>query len=170
MSPRQQPHTPSRHARAWGLQYGGRCFSAASALPLNGDLTRPRRLLGLAEAVVRCPKRVAALIVLLLRTPSEPMFVSESATGARLRSYFAERAVGVFPKNRLCRGVLMLPEQPGEYLRGRRRQALRTNLRRAATAGITCEVIDEPPLAFDEALDLLNLRRHRDPLQDAEVR
>jgi hypothetical protein len=169
ISPRQRRQTGPRGASAWGLQYGGPCFSAASALPLDGDLTRPRQLLRLVDAAVRRPRRVVALMGLLLRTPSESVFLSGSVTGQALREYFAQRAAGVFPKNRLCQGVLVLPQHPSDYLRGRHRQALRTNLRRAATAGIRCEVTGEPSLAFDEALELLQQRR-REPLLDADVR
>ena len=38
--------------------------------------------------------------------------------------------------------VLDLPGSPAEYLRGRSRQALRTNLKRAAASGITCAPVD----------------------------
>jgi hypothetical protein len=48
--------------------------------------------------------------------------------------------------------VLVLPDSHDGYLRGRRRQALRTNLRRAATAGIRCEVVDQITDGID-ALD-----------------
>jgi len=61
------------------------------------------------------------LVVLLLRTRSERVFVSDSTAGEALSTYFNQRALGVFPKNRLCRGVLVLPRDRSEYLRGRRR-------------------------------------------------
>jgi hypothetical protein len=37
--------------------------------------------------------------------------------------------------------VLALPGEPAEYLRGRQRQALRTNLTKAAAAGVTCAAV-----------------------------
>jgi hypothetical protein len=52
-------------------------------------------------------------------------------------------------------------------LRGRRRKALRKNLRAAATAGIRCEVVADSRRAGDEVS--LVLRRRYDDLTEAEV-
>lgn len=120
-------------------------------------------------AAVRRPKQAAALAVLLLRTPSEYVFVSRSPTGQALRAYLDQRALGVFPKNRLCRGVLVLPQHRSDYLRGRHRQALRTNLRRATRAGITCDVLDDESRLI-EALDLITASRGTGPLTEYQVR
>lgn len=168
--PQRARATVARDRSTRPSRYGGRCFSAASALPLHEGLTRPRRFLTLVEAAMRRPQRVAALMVLLLRTPSESVFVSGSPTGVAIRAFFDRRAFGIFPKNRLCRGVLVLPHQPSEYLRGRRRQALRTNLRRAANAGITCEVMASSSHALSEAIEVLNQRRRRAGLRDGDIR
>jgi hypothetical protein len=84
--------------------------------------------------------------------------LSTSLTGQVLTSYFDQRSLGVFPKNRLCRGVLTLPGDHSDYVRGRRRQALRTNLRRAKLAGIRCEAISDPRRAFDELATVLKGR------------
>lgn len=152
-----------------GVRYGGRCFSVASGLPLNAGLTHPRRMLALVPAAARRPQRVVALVALLLRTPSACVFLSESLTGQALRAYLDERSLGLFPKNRLCRGVLVLPQDRSEYLRGRHRQALRTNLRRAAAAGIRCEVVHERLRTFDEALEIFADRRPDATLTAAEA-
>jgi hypothetical protein len=85
-----------------------------------------------------------ALIVLLLRTRSEQLSLSPSSAGQALDAYFNKRLLGVFPQNQFCQGVLRLPHDHSEYLRGRSRQALRTNLRRATAAGITCENVSDP--------------------------
>lgn len=130
------------------LRYGGAWFAAASALPLDGRLTRPRLLARLMAAVVR-PRGLVALIALLFRTPREYVVLSESCAGQALDRYLNQRRLGIL-KNRLCRGVLVLPEDHADYLRGRRRHALRTNLRRAATAGIRCEVLSDSRRADDE--------------------
>src|ERR1700729_1470734 len=130
-----------------GLRYGGRCFAAATALQGDRDARRPRRVLTCVTAAVTRPHRVAALIVVLSRTRSVSVSVSESAAGRALRDHFDQRLFGIFPKNRLCRGMLVLPEHRSHYLRGRRRHALRNNLRKAASAGIRCEVMDEPARA-----------------------
>ena len=139
--------------------YGGAWLAAASALPLEGGLLRPHRLAALFAAALLRPRRAVALIVLLLRTRSQRVVLSTSSTGQALGRYFDERSFGVFPQNRLCRGLLVVPEHHSDYLRGRRRQALRTNLRRAEVAGIRCETITDPRRAFDEISEIVSHRR-----------
>lgn len=134
-------------------------FSEASALRLDGGLGQPRRLASLLAATALRPRRVAALIAMLLGTRSELVVLSDSLAGRALRAYFNQRFLGVFPQNRLCRGVLLLPAKHSDYLRGRRRQALRTNLRRAATAGIRCEAIRQSSCALDAVVEVLAGRR-----------
>lgn len=147
----------TRSGSAFG--YGGYWFAAASALPLEGGLSRPRRLATLFAAALLRPRHTAALIVLLFRTRSEQVVLSTSLPGQVLTSYFDQRFLGVFPRNRLCRGVLVLPEQHSDYLRGRGRHALRNNLRRAEAAGIRCEAISDPRDAFDELVQILKRRQ-----------
>jgi hypothetical protein len=145
-------------ASDYRFRYGGPWFSAASALPLQAGLGRPDRLAKLLAAAVWRPRRLCALIMLLVRTSSETVVLSQSSTGRALRRYFDQRFLGLFPQNRLCRAVLVLPARHDDYLRGRRRQALRTNLRRAAAAGIRCEWIAEPSRALDAAREILARR------------
>jgi hypothetical protein len=76
-----------------------------------------------------------------------------------LRRFFDERFLGLLPQNRLCRGVLILPDDHRTYLRGHRRQALRTNLRKAATAGISCEQELDPGTAFAALEEILAARK-----------
>jgi hypothetical protein len=130
------------------FRYGGPWFWTAS-LPLEGTTT-PQKLASLTAATVRQPARLVALLVLVLRTRSELVLLSGTLAGQTLHAFFNARALGVFPRNRLCRGVLLLPEDHSEYLRGRHRQALRTNLRRAASAGISCEVVSDRSRVLDE--------------------
>jgi hypothetical protein len=87
------------------------------------------------------------------------VLLSTSLPGQVLASYFDERFLGVFPQNRLCRGVLVLPDQHSDYLRGRRRHALRNNLRRAESAGIRCEAITDPRRAFEEVAQIFKRRQ-----------
>jgi hypothetical protein len=148
-------------------RYGGSLVSAASALPLEGDLTRPRPVARLLAAAVRRPRRLAALIALLVRTPRECVALSRSYAGQALDRYFNQRWLGVLPQNRLCRAVLRLPEDHAEYRRGRRRQALRTNVRRALAAGIHCEVVSDPRDAVDAVCHVA--RRRWDSLTEAEL-
>jgi len=147
------------------LRYGGAWFSAASGLPLHGRLTRPRHLLRLIAAVLR-PRGLVALIALLLRTPREHMELSGSTAGQALDRYLNQRRLGVL-KNRLFRGVLLLPDDYADYVRGRARHALRNNLRRAASAGIRCEVLTDSRLTSDAVARVV---RHRWPhLPEAEL-
>jgi hypothetical protein len=93
--------------------------------------------------------------------------LSETSTGQALREYFSQRSLGVLPRKRFFRGVLLLPTDHAEYIRGRRRQALRTNLQRAATAGIQCDVVNDPRCAGDDISDVL--RRQWSFLPDADL-
>jgi hypothetical protein len=131
-------------------------------------LGRPGRLLTLLTEAVRQPWRFAALTELVLRTRTEEVLLSESPAGRGLRLYFNERFLGVFPQNRLCRAVLLLPRCHSDYLRGRHRQALRTNLRRAASAGIGCEWITDAPRALDAGREILH-RRRLEPMTELEI-
>jgi hypothetical protein len=157
--------TPSE----FGFRYGGPYFSAASSLPLGTGLMHPRRALAFLAAAAQRPRRFAALVMLIVRTRSERVFLSESVAGDAIRWYFDRRAFRVVRKNWLCRGVLVLPGDRSDYLRGRRRQALRTNLRRAADAGVTCEVIDGRLDALDEALAVMSARREPAEVTEADV-
>jgi hypothetical protein len=139
--------------------YGGSRFVAASSLPLEGGLLRPRRLASLFATALLRPRRAVALIVVLRRTPSEYFLLSSTYAGKTLRAYFDDRCCGIFPRNRFCRGVLLLPQRHSDYLRGRHRQALRTNLRRAHAAGIRCEAVDDPRAALDEMIEVDKHRR-----------
>jgi hypothetical protein len=151
------------------LGYGGSLFKAASALPLDAGLGRPGRLWALVAAAIRDPRGIAALALLVVRTPCERPRLSASAAGREVRAYLNERFLGVFPQNRLCRGVLLLPATHERYLCGRHRQALRTNLRRAAAAGICCETIDDPAEAIDATAEVLR-DREAEPMSNATIR
>jgi hypothetical protein len=106
-------------------------------------------------------------MIVLGSTKSERVLLSDSLPGQAVRAYLDERSLSILPSNQLCRGVLLLPDDHDDYLRGHRRQALRTNLRRAAAAGIRCEVMTDRSGAFDEIMDV----RHRrgESLDDAAV-
>jgi len=96
--------------------------------------------------------------VLLLKTPPEYVLLSGSSAGRALEAYFNQRSLGALPRTRFCRGVLLLPQDHADYLRGRRRQALRTNLRRAGAAGIRCEVVSDWRRAIDDTRHVWGLQ------------
>jgi hypothetical protein len=155
---RQHDVTGSDRESDGRVRYGGAWVSAASGLPLDAGALRPRPLGRFIAAAVRRPRRLSALIALLLRTPTEYVALSETSAGQALDEYFSQRSVWVVPWNRFCRGVLVLPPDHVSYLRGRRRQAVRTNLRRAADAGIECEVVTDSRRAVKDVAHVLRLQ------------
>jgi hypothetical protein len=70
----------------------------------------------------------------LRRIPSAPVRVTDSAEGERLDRFL--RGGRGLPVWRFARAVLPLPSDPADYLRGRSRQAVRTNLNHARKAGL----------------------------------
>lgn len=139
------------------FRYDGPAFCAASPL-VRGDGSRPRRAARFVADAMQRPRRVAALIAQILGTKTERVVLSGSPSGEALRAYFTQRLLAFFPRNRLCRGVLILPQHHEEYLRGRRRQALRTNLKKARIAGIRCETTNDRTVALDVLSDEFNRR------------
>ncbi len=135
-------------------------MSAASSLPLIADGIRPRPVARLVSASVRQPRRLAALIRLLLRIPTEQVVLSETTSGQALGDYFRQRAMGVVPRKRFFRGVLLLPEDHAVYMGGGHRKALRRNLRRAAAGGIRCEVLSDKRRAVEDVSRVLGQHPH----------
>ncbi len=118
------------------LQYGGETFRAASSFlrrvvpGVPSDDAQERRASMLVGA--------GATALLLSRLPALTVCLSDTPAGERLRRHFGDRKWGLL-HSRLAQGVLVLPEAPGRYLRGRSRQALRTNIHKARDAGISCQ-------------------------------
>lgn len=133
--PLKQPPIPKR------LQLGGDDFVAASAFvrQLEGQAGWAARLFVLA----RRPREVVRLLRLLRGLPQIEIRLTESVSGRSLRAHFGSRRLGV-PLRRVGQAVLVMPPDLAAYLRGRSRQALRTNLTKARSAGFTCsEVVDD---------------------------
>ena len=84
---------------------------------------------------------VAAVRTVLRQLPDHPLAFSDEPAGRELRAWF--RPDRRLPFNRAPVAVLELPDSPGEYLRGRSRQALRTNLTRAAAEGLRCAPVED---------------------------
>jgi hypothetical protein len=70
------------------------------------------------------------------RLPSIEIPVSAAPAGRMIGEHFSIREGNRLRFGR-AQGVLQLPADPAEYLRGRSRQAIRTNLGHAARAGLT---------------------------------
>lgn len=93
-----------------------------------------------ARAVLARPG-AAAMISLVRSLPTVGTPFSGSAAGRELRSWFGPDRL--LPADRVPVAVLGLPATTAEYLRGRSRQALRTNLTGAARAGITAHTVTD---------------------------
>jgi hypothetical protein len=83
-----------------------------------------------------------ALVTLLTSLPVEQATFSDSPEGDELRRWF--RPDRRLPVDRAPVALLALPATHRDYLQGRSRQALRTNLTRAAATGLKAMVVDSP--------------------------
>jgi hypothetical protein len=79
--------------------------------------------------------RVPVLVRFLWELPQTNVHLSDSPTGLAIAEHLSLTRWGI-PRFRLAQGVLYLPSDFASYLRGRRRQAVRTNVRRARDLGI----------------------------------
>jgi hypothetical protein len=81
--------------------------------------------------------RLPFLVFYVLRLPRLRVRLSEEPTGRMLDEHLSLRRWGL-PRFRLAQGVMLLPADFATYMRGRRRQAVRTNVHRAHERGIRC--------------------------------
>jgi hypothetical protein len=82
-------------------------------------------------------KQIPSLIRFLWTLPRTTVRLSNDPAGVAIAEHLSLTRWGI-PRFRLAQGVLYLPSDFASYLRGRRRQAVRTNVRRARTLGIDC--------------------------------
>ncbi|RBY86850.1 hypothetical protein [Blastococcus sp. TF02A-26] len=85
---------------------------------------------------------LSAVRTVLRELPDHPLSFSDAPAGRELRAWF--RPDRRLPFNRAPIAVLELPGTSAEYLRGRPRQALRTNAARAAAEGVRCAPVHDP--------------------------
>jgi hypothetical protein len=102
---------------------------------------------------------VTAVLEVLRSVRIERASFSADPTGAELRSWFAAGR-GRF-LSRVPVAVLRLPASHTDYLRGRPRQALRTNVNRATALGFRCALV-ECPAELDAAVTAIAARRSQD--------
>jgi hypothetical protein len=129
-SPAAQPGTSSEWPCAPALERAAGYVHAVRTAATPGSKVR-------AAASKAGMTAVAEVLRTLPRVTAE---LSGSPAGEELRAWF--RPDRRLPFNRAPVAVLDLPASTAEYLAGRRRQALRTNLRRAADAGIACAGVE----------------------------
>ena len=120
------------------FQYGGEVFLEASrflqrVVPGASHSQAPERVSPVAGARATCGL-IRGLPRIEVRLTGEP-------AGERLSAHFGHRLWGI-RHARVAQGVLVLPAEPGRYARGRSRQAVRTNMRKARAAGIACRPLD----------------------------
>lgn len=92
------------------------------------------------EALRRTPRAVATTARLARSLPTVAVQLSARPSGQELRSWFPQGPL--LPLHRAPVAVLAIPAD-GNCLSGGRRQALRTNSRRATEAGIACAVVSD---------------------------
>ncbi len=85
--------------------------------------------------LVRALRQVPVLARFLWALPRTNVQLSDSPTGVAIAEHLALTRWGI-PRFRLAQGVLHLPHDFASYLRGRRRQAVRTNVHRARDLGM----------------------------------
>jgi hypothetical protein len=114
-------------------QYGGELFESAS-----------RYLRGVASSSGRArlrhtvrPRGFAASARLFAKLEHLTVSPTDSPSGRAIRAYLEERRYGI-PTHRVAQGVLVVPHSSQVYLRGRHKQAVRTNLHRARHERLSC--------------------------------
>jgi hypothetical protein len=88
-------------------------------------------------AVLRNAGSLVLLLRFLVALPVLRIKVSRAPAGRLIASYVSTGLLGVRAPFALCQAVLQLPDDENSILTGRRKQALRTNLRRAREDGLT---------------------------------
>lgn len=106
----------------------------------NGLWSRATRVMARARVTAARGVLAACVSPVLADLPHVPVTVPDTRSGRRLKSKYTGRDRGV--RRDLAVSVLPLPEEPEAYLRGKSRQALRTNSRRAREQGVTCRALD----------------------------
>ncbi|SDF66559.1 hypothetical protein SAMN05660324_0821 [Klenkia brasiliensis] len=122
-----------------------------------GSLAKVRTALG--DAAARAG--LAATLRVLRSLPVVDLPLGRGATGTELRRWFGGDArVAVWDRGPVA--VLQLPATTAEYLSGRPRQALRTNVTRARKAGLTCTLVTTDA-ERRASVDVVARLRHQDP-------
>ena len=136
-------------SRSRATGYGSPWLAKASTCAATLRHARAHTLADRVRALVQLPY----LIGLLCAIPRTRIRLSASPSGERIRAHLDLTRWGL-PRFRLAQGILHLPRDHRAYLRGRRRQAVRTNVARAREQGIRCShtvVSDWAPLDHRDA-------------------
>jgi hypothetical protein len=138
-------------------RYGGLALQTAS------ECAKALRF-GLGYAELRDLPRLCAdlpsLISFLRRLPKIAVPLSDGPAAAFIAEHLSLTRGGV-PRFRVAQGVLQLPPDFATYLRGRRRQAVRTNNRRARDQGFECHSAMVPAWTPPDRDSSLNVNAER---------
>jgi hypothetical protein len=143
----------SRHVASARSVLRGEGFAAASGMARMRVAMRHREYAA-AFGVVRRPADACSALAFIRSLPVVAANTTDSPAGRWVQERIAPdswiRKLGI------ARAVLEIPRSTDDYLRGRRKQAMRTNLRHAAKLGSTVRVA-----SLKEAADLDTERRRR---------
>ncbi|MGN6258328.1 MAG: hypothetical protein ACTHN3_11355 [Solirubrobacterales bacterium] len=118
--------------------YGSPLFSRACQIVAAYGEIADREPRAVRAVWLRVRAGSPRLMLYRLRLPSVRVRLSPSSPGRMIAQHFAIRERGHW-KFRRAQGVLTLPAEFSLYMRGRHRQAVRTNVRHARDAGFTVE-------------------------------
>jgi hypothetical protein len=121
------------------IGYGSRWLIRASMCAYGLRYLRGHSIARVPVSLMHLPY----LVIFLCVVPRVTLSPSESPAGECIRRHLRMRRWGM-PRFRLAQGVLHLPGDYATYLRGRQRQAVRTNLSRARENGVRCVRIAVP--------------------------
>lgn len=152
-----------------GVQGAGSSAYGTESLQGASQLARavagPRRSpLQLFRALPHLP----ATVRFVRSLPVVDVRLSSDRQGQAIRHHLGRRRPGL-PVGRLGAAVLELPPTLPEYLRGKRRQALRTNVSRARELGVTARRLDDEPERRHALTEVFASRGTREPGRLAAV-
>jgi hypothetical protein len=106
------------------------------------------------------PSGLRAVLDVLRTVPAVEAPFSGTPAGTGLRRAFPPGRSRFL--SRVPVALLRVPASQAEYLRGRPRQALRTNVNRATALGISCSLVDQPA-ELEQVIRHIAERRSQDP-------
>lgn len=134
-----------------------RCSATLHELYTRRARGGPRGRVEALSYAIRHPRDVLDASRTLRSLPTYDVTTSSSPQGEWLRSLTERRTAGI-TRRRLGVSVLELPCSIEEYLRGRQRQAVRTNVSRARRVGLTTVALDDLASRERAIADVLTAR------------
>ena len=138
-----------------------RCAATLHELQTRREHGGLRGRVALASYAARHAGDLVASFRVLRALPTYDVVTSPSPQGEWLRALTERRTTGV-TRRRLGVSVLDLPDTIEDYLRGKQRQAVRTNVSRARRTGLTTVALDDVA-AREQAIGVVLAGRRDDP-------